>query len=214
MLNAKQIDSNPNIGVETKPISNYNFLFYPIEVANGEKEYISYGESQGVNKGYKCKVRKPWYLTPGLEIPDIVLTVFGDVPRMLLNDGRFYVSNSLLSGFSKLENAKELICRWYNSLTLLSVEITIHSLGGGTLVLIPGETDKLEIITDFPVDKIESTYKRIADFACNHSTSDVYQFGDTVVLKEIYGFSDESIREIRNSICILRNWRNPEKRRG
>ena len=214
LLNAKQIDSNPNIGVETKPISNYNFLFYPIEVANGEKEYISYGESQGVNKGYKCKVRKPWYLTPGLEIPDIVLTVFGDVPRMLLNDGRFYVSNSLLSGFSKLENAKELICRWYNSLTLLSVEITIHSLGGGTLVLIPGETDKLEIITDFPVDKIESTYKRIADFACNHSTSDVYQFGDTVVLKEIYGFSDESIREIRNSICILRNWRNPEKRRG
>ena len=133
---------------------------------------------------------------------------------MLLNDGAFYVSNSLLSGFSKVTNAKELICRWYNSLTLLSIEITIHSLGGGTLVLIPGETDKLEVISDFPAEQTDDTYKLIANFARNHSTEEIYQFGDTVVLKEIYGFSDEAVREIRSSLQMLRDWRNPEKRRG
>ena len=214
LINAKQITANANIGVETRAISNYSYLFYPIAIDSGEEQYISYGEEQGVNKGYKCKVRKPWYLTPGLEIPDIVLTVFGDIPKMLLNNGDFYVSNSLLSGISKVKNAKELICRWYNSLTLLSVEITIHSLGGGTLVLIPGETDKLEIISNFPAKKIESTYQKISDFAKNHSTAEIYLYGDTVVLKEIYGFSDETIRNIRNSLLTLRNWRNPEKRRG
>ena len=214
LLNAKQITSNENIGVETAKISNYSFLFYPVKIDSGEKHYISYGEEMEVNKGYKCKARKPWYLTPGLEMPDIVLTVFGDVPKLLLNNGSFYVSNSLLSGFSKVENTKELICRWYNSLTLLSVETTIHSLGGGTLVLIPGETDKLELISDFPAEKIEKTYKKISEFACIHSTAEIYQFGDTVVLKEIYGFSDDMIRDIRNNLEILRNWRNPEKRRG
>ena len=96
----------------------------------------------------------------------------------------------------------------------MSVEITIHSLGGGTLVLIPGETDKLEIISNFPAKKIESTYQKISDFAKNHSTAEIYLYGDTVVLKEIYGFSDETIRNIRNSLLTLRNWRNPEKRRG
>ena len=213
LLNAKQITTNANVGVETGAISNHSYLFYPTTIYKGEKEYIRNGEEHGVNKGYKCKVRKPWYLTPGLEIPDIILTVFGDIPKMLLNNGSFYVSNSLLSGFSKIENAKELICRWYNSLTLLSIEITIHSLGGGTLVLIPGETDKLELISDFPAEKIENTYKIISDFACNHSTAEIYRFGDTVVLKELYGFSDETIRDLRNSLQILRNWRNTEKRR-
>ncbi len=214
LINAKQISSNANIGVETRDIPNYGFLFYPVNIADGEKQYICDGEARGVHEGYKCKVRKPWYITPGLEIPDIILTVFGDVPRMLLNDGAFYVSNSLLSGFSKVTNAKELICRWYNSLTLLSIEITIHSLGGGTLVLIPGETDKLEVISDFPAEQTDDTYKLIANFARNHSTEEIYQFGDTVVLKEIYGFSDEAVREIRSSLQMLRDWRNPEKRRG
>ena len=214
LINARQLTANTNIGVETRAISNYSYLFYPTVIDNGEKQYISYGEEQGINKGYKCRVRKPWYLTPGLEIPDIILTVFGNVPKMLLNDGGFYVSNSLLSGFSKVKNAKELICRWYNSLTLLSIEITIHSLGGGSLVLIPGETDKLEIISSFPTKKIESTYQKISDFARNHSTEEIYQYGDVVVLKKIYGFSDETIKDIRSSLQMLRNWRNPEKRRG
>ena len=214
LVNAKQITANNNIGIETYAISNYSHLFYPTMIGGGESKYISDGEKLGINNGYKCRVRKPWYLTPGLEIPDVILTVFGDVPKLLLNNGDFYVSNSLLSGFSKVKNAKELICRWYNSLTLLSIEITIHSLGGGTLVLIPGETDKLEIVTDFPYDKVESTYQKISAFSESHSTDEIYQYGDIIVLREIYGLSDETIEDIRNSIQTLRNWRNPEKRRG
>lgn len=214
LINAKQISSNKSIGLETNAITEHSYLFYPTNLYSGEKQYISFGESHGVNQGYKCRVRKPWYLTPGLEIPDIVLTVFGDVPKMLLNNGNFYVSNSLLGGFSKNKIAKELICRWYNSLTLLSVETTIHSLGGGTLVLIPGETDRLEIISDFPSDLVDSIYNKLSAFATTHTTADIYEFGDNIVLKEIYGFSEEDIKSIKKSLQILRTWRNPEKRRG
>ncbi len=213
LINAKQITANIGIGIETKAIEHYSFLFYPIRISNGEKRYIKYGETQGINKGYKCRGRKPWYVTPCLEMPDVILTVFGDVPKLLLNNGSFYVSNSLLSGVSRV-NCKEIICRWYNSLTLLSVELKIHSLGGGTLVLIPGETDKLEIVSDFPKEKVESTYTKLADFAKNNKTEDIYTFGDKIVLQEIYGLSDKKIDDIKKALSILRNWRNMEKRRA
>ena len=214
LLNAKKINSNANIGIETALISTYDYLFYPTQIEEGERQYIESGMTQSVHKAYKCKVRNPWYLVPGIEIPDMVLTVFGDTPRLMLNNGEFYITNSLLSGFAVKNNCKELICRWYNSLTLLSIETKIHSLGGGTLVFIPGETDKLEIISDFPDEQTEIIYEKIAGFAKNHSTEEIYKYGDTIVLKEIYGISDEEIIEIRKAISILRNWRNPEKRRG
>ena len=120
----------------------------------------------------------------------------------------------LLSGFSTKHNCKELICRWYNSLTLLSIETTIHSLGGGTLVFIPGETDKLETISNFPKEQIENIYTKISIFAKKNPLEEIYKYGDTIVLKEIYGFSNEDIDKIRYALMILRNWRNTEKRRG
>ena len=208
------ISSNRNAGIETDKMPNFSHLFYPIEINEGERKYIEYGEKRGVNRGYKCRVRKPWYLTPGLEVPDVILTVFGNVPKLLLNNGRFYVSNSLLSGFLNIFNGKELLCRWYNSLTLLSIETSIHSLGGGTLVLIPGETDKLEVISNFPKNEVEVIYNKLSKFAREHDIKELYEYGDEIVLKDLYGFSDTEIQEIRNAIFVLRQWRNPEKRRG
>ena len=213
LINAKQITANTGNGIETKGINTYSHLFFPVDIGDGENNYIEYGESQGINKGYKCSGRDPWYLTPSLEIPDVILTVFGDVPKLLMNNGDFYVSNSLLSGISKV-SSKEIICRWYNSLTLLSVELKIHSLGGGTLVLIPGETDKLEIISNFPKEKIESTYAKLANFAQFNKTEDIYTYGDKIVLQEIYGLSDKKIENIKKALSILRSWRNTEKRRA
>ncbi len=214
LINAKEITSNEQMGIETRAVINHSYLFYPQEIDKAERQYIELGETKGVDKKYKCSKRKPWYIVPGLEIPDIILTVFGDVPKLLLNDGRYYVSNSLLSGFLKDQGAtKELVCRWYNSLTLLMIEITIHSLGGGTLVLIPGETDMLEVVSDFPRERVDATYERIATFARTNDAADIYDYGNKIVLQEIYGFSEEIIADIKQGVDLLRSWRITEKRR-
>lgn len=214
LVNAKQINLSSEAGIETSKISIHSNLFYPQVLGLGEKRYIEVGESLGVNNGYKCKVRKPWYLTPGLEIPDLILTVFGDVPKLLLNNGKYYVSNSLLSGFVRNTSAESVICRWYNSLTLLSIEITIHSLGGGTLVLIPGETDRLDLLSSFPQEKLEETYSVFSEYAKLHSAEELYMLGDKIVLQDIFGFSEVEIENLHLAIEELRRWRNPEKRRG
>ncbi len=216
LINSKEINRQKQIGLDTLASATSNNLFYPIEIGEGEKKYITYGERKKVNLAYKCKVRKPWYITPAIEIPDVILTVFGDIPRLIANSKGYAVSNSLLCGIisapQKL-SAKELICRWYNSLTLLLIELYIHSLGGGTLVLIPGEMDKMELISGFPECKINEVFDKLNSCIISNGTSATYSLGDELVLKQVYNFKDSDIQEIRSSLEKLRLWRRPDLRR-
>jgi len=214
ILNSKEINASKKIGIDLTNYHTTNHLFSPCIFDNGTTEYISYGEKIKVNEGYKCKRRNPWYITPNIETPDIILTVFGDIPRLLVNSQKIVVSNSLLSGtIIEGHTAKEIVCRWYNSLTLLLIEMTIHSLGGGSLVLIPGETDCLKIISNFPTELIDEIYQQFNAYAINHNMSELYQYGDTIILRDIYKMSEDKIQEIQNCVQILRDWRDPNKRR-
>ncbi len=212
--NAKEINSHSKIGVDMAVGIDSSHLFYPLVLDKNSRNYISHGEKTGVQNGYKCKVRKPWYLTPNIEMPDVVLTVFGDVPRLINNSGSYVVSNSLLSGkMVSTASSKNLVCRWYNSITLLMIELNIHSLGGGTLVLIPGETDLMEILKKFPTEKENETFEQLDTCVKTQGVEKAYELGDEIVLQDLYGLSKSSITEIRKSVEYLRNWRKPDNRR-
>lgn len=214
ITSGKEISDIDNLGIDTCNISSKTSLFYPLNISNGEQAYINYGEEIKVHEGYKCKKRKPWYITPETAIPDVILTVFGDIPRLLSNTGKYIISNTLLGGFLVSDaSSKDLACRWYNSLTLLFVEIYIHSLGGGTLVFIPGETDKMEILSDFPKSKVDETYQMLNDCMLQKGIEKTYELGDKLVLKDIYNLSKKEIDEIKASVEYLRSWRKPDKRR-
>jgi hypothetical protein len=216
LLNSKDINSHDNIGLDTELTTPKNYLYYPKTITQGDRSYIAYGESNEIHLGYKCKLRSPWYITPAIEIPDVILTVFGDIPKLIANNGGYVVSNSLLCGVIKdreKTDPKELVCRWYNSLTLLMIELYIHSLGGGTLVLIPGEVDKMELLQNFPSDKIETVFSKLNECMLNYGTDATYKLGDSLVLKSLYGFTDHDIMSIRKSLEMLRAWRRPDYRR-
>lgn len=215
IVNARQINRERLLGVDAVGLKNSSCLFYPKNAAEREAKYIEHGEECGVDKGYKCSIRSPWYITPCMEIPDVILTVFGNVPRLMKNSGGYAVSNSLLCGILRDKSkGKELICRWYNSLTLLVVEIYIHSLGGGTLVLIPGEVDQLKILSSFPEEKSAEIFRQLDENMKQHGAASTYELGDEIVLKQLYGFTPDEIAEIRSALKVLRSWRCPEERRG
>ncbi|MBP5211534.1 MAG: N-6 DNA methylase [Pyramidobacter sp.] len=211
LLNSKDLSGVD--GLDAQNVKNARSIFYPTVLRSGDLRYIEHGEQEGVNRAYKCRVRNPWYMTPGLKIPDVILTVFGDVPKLLANSGRYYVSNSLLAGTIFDGSSRELLCSWYNSLTLLQIEINVHSLGGGSLVLIPGETDRIEIVASFPPKETERIYSALSERAKNAQAEAVYECGDELVLKQIYGISDGDIAVIREALATLRAWRRPETRR-
>ncbi|MEN4904630.1 N-6 DNA methylase [Luteimonas sp. TWI1437] len=114
------------------------------KLTKGEHSYITRGEQDGVDMGFKCRIRKPWYVVPGVKTPDVFLTTFSDLPRLHLNDSDWTASNSVLGGFLRPDNDVEgFVDSWYTPLTLLSAEIEIHSLGGGVMVAVPREADSV-----------------------------------------------------------------------
>ena len=213
--NGKEINGGTGIGAIVGPDKQLNNLFLPKNITAADKRYIKHGVETGVNLRYKCQQRKPWYITPSIEIPDLILTVFGDAPKLVVNQGKYAVSNSLLAGYIKpYITAEQLVCMWYNSLTLLSIELNVHSLGGGVLVLIPGETDKLEIVNAISQEDAESVFKEIDNCIKEKGLQAAYQLGDELVLSKIYNFSDQQIQQIRDSVSTLRYWRLPNDRRN
>jgi len=135
-------------GLRTSSMTRSAELWSPIgELTSGEADYVSYGEANGVDMAYKCRIRKPWYRVPGVRNPQILMTTFSDRPRIHLNDAEWVASNSILCGYIQTrESAESIIESWYTPLTLLSVELNIHSLGGGVMIAVPGEADAVQLI--------------------------------------------------------------------
>jgi len=213
ILNAKEINGGTGIGIEVSEGQCASTLFLPKNISEGERLYIQSGEMQGVHRRYKCRQRDPWYVTPHIEIPDVILSVFGENPKLIVNKGKYAVSNSLLCGRLKNENVTPFACRWYNSLTLLSIELNVHSLGGGSFVIIPGEADKLDIAAPLPPDNVSNIYARLDTALKTSGTETAYLLGDKLVLQDIFNLSDKDIRVIRQAIATLRQWRSPTARR-
>jgi hypothetical protein len=213
ILNAKEVNGGTGIGIEINSGECSSNLYVPHHITVGDSLYIQRGEALGVHQRYKCRRRKPWYVTPGVEVPDVILSVFGETPKMIINGGGYVVSNSLLCGRLKGVSAKQLLCRWYNSLTLLSLELNVHSLGGGSFVIIPGEADKLEIVKNIPTNIVSKIFGELDDTVKAFGVDAAYRLGDKLVLQDIFDLSDKDIDGIRGVIQMLRSWRNPAKRR-
>ena len=102
------------VGLRTSAIAldDLRRLFYPNEsltqpettlaagvLSAGERRYILQGEREGIDTGYKCQSRNPWYRVPDVRVPDVLLSVFREAPALVANDGALVASNSILCGF-------------------------------------------------------------------------------------------------------------------
>ena len=198
-------------GIRTSSLSfdDLRTLFYPTDPPSyEEREYIRRGEQDGVDLGYKCRNRKPWYRVPDVRIPDLILSVFRDHPSLLHNDQNLIASNSVLCGFLRKNHCPDqFLAAWYTSLTLLYCELQIHSLGGGVLVFIPGEIANVKMVSPLalPVSHLDDLN--------NTETSDSYPYriGDNTILNHHLGLSEEEIDGIREGIEVLAQWRKAHK---
>ena len=98
-------------------------------LSTADRTYIRLGEAKGVDQRYKCRLRTPWYVTPGVRVPDVIVSVFSERPTMVINDAGFVASNSMLCGFVTVGSAATLAAGWFTSLTLLQLELEVHALG-------------------------------------------------------------------------------------
>lgn len=183
-------------------------LFLPAADDNaltiGERAYISSGRRAGVHERYKCRIRDPWYVTPGVKVPDLLVPVFADRPLLLVNDGGYAASNSLLCGYLKAGTAEAIAAAWYTSLTLLQVELHVHSLGGGVMVFVPREAGAIRLATAVTeVDELRVVDQRLRE----GNVDAAYQAGDDAVLCRRLGLTSQEVDLIRAGVESLRFWR-------
>jgi len=126
------------------------YLFLPVEkdysmLPNACQEYISYGEEMNYHTGYKCKIRKRWYITPSLWSPDaFVLRQVGDYPKLIINKTDASSTDTIHRvRFTKKVKAESVALSYLNSLTFAFSEITGRSYGGGVLTFEPTEIEEI-----------------------------------------------------------------------
>lgn len=191
-------------GLGTSSLFPAAHLWLPGEnLTAAELHYVRHGESLGVDMAYKCRIRTPWYRVPGVRTPDVILTTFSDRPRLHLNDAKWAVSNSVLGGYIRSgEDPQSILSSWYSPLTLLSIELEIHSLGGGVLVAVPREADKVQILNHAAITPINLTTLDLA--LRSNDTQAAYSAGEQSIIKLA---GKEGLDSLYEGADVLTRWR-------
>lgn len=109
--------------------------------------YLRYGREKGVDKGYKCRIRRYWHSVPvPRKRPHAFLPYMsGDAPRLIVNEHRAWSTN-LVHGVTFTADApapKAAAAAMLSSMTLLSAEVEGRPYGGGVLKLETRESERL-----------------------------------------------------------------------
>lgn len=169
-----------------------------INKRNGAINYISYGESLGIHKGYKTGIRDNWFVVPSLKISDALFVRRNNLyPRLIINQAEAYTTDTMHRVFVRPGvNIKAFTASYYNSLSLAFTEVCGRSHGGGVLELMPNETERVLL----PYHKDNATLLPTIDKLIRNKTDiqDVLKITNQVILKEHFGLSQREIKLAHN----------------
>lgn len=172
-------------------------VFQPKEKLNGHtgvKDYLQYGESIGINKGYKTGIRDDWFVIPSIKLSDALFIRRNNLfPRLILNEAQAYTTDTMHRVFIKeTTNKNAFIASFYNSLSLAFSEIVGRSYGGGVLELMPSEAE--QILLPYQAGSVELLETIDKMMRNKKSIDDILKITNQQILKDGYGFSDIEIK--------------------
>ena len=182
--------------------SNRNVhLFYPPDREYSKlpkipREYIDFGEMNNFNKGYKCRIRKRWYITPSIRIPDaFALRQVNGYPKLIVNETSASSTDTIHRVKITSNHSPYLIALSYiNSLTFAFSEITGRSYGGGVLTFEPTEIEELPLPID---DRLTVDFNQIDLLIRNDRIIEVLDIMDRRLLIDLWGFSSDEVEILR-----------------
>ncbi len=171
------------------------------------KTYIKYGEEKEFHTGYKCRIRKKWYITPSLWIPQgFALRQVNRYPKLVLNHVEASSTDTIhrVRFISEEYSPESIVVCFLNSLTFAFSEVTGRSYGGGVMTFEPTEIEELliPVVKDHGID-----INLIDELIREDRIEEVLDIVDKAVLIDHYGFTLEETLELRNIWLKMSNRR-------
>jgi adenine-specific DNA-methyltransferase len=175
------------------------------------QKYVDAGEKDEVNKGYKCRIRKRWWVVPSTWVPDaFMLRQIHTHPKIIINKCQATATDTIHRvRFSEGINGEAIASAFLNSLSFAFSEISGRSYGGGVLTFEPSEAENIPLPMiglehlDFPT--IDAQLRK-------GELESVLDRNDEILLKEGLKLSDNEITSLRRIWIKLRDRRIYRKR--
>jgi len=187
------------------------FLFTPANVPFEElpeplQRYIDLGETKDYHTGYKCRIRKRWYIVPSIWSPDaFMLRQVHAYPKMVLNSAQAVCTDTIHRvRFLNGVDGEAVTAAYLNSLTFAFSEVTGRSYGGGVLTFEPSEAERL------PLPLVNAEQLDLAHFdrlLCDGDIDAVLDITDEILLQDGLGLSIKQINMLRGIWIKLRDRR-------
>ena len=186
----------------------------PVEQMEEEvREYIYWGEKQGYNKNYKCRIRKRWYYVKRTWQADAFLIRQANLyPKMILNQKGALVTDTLHKvRFLQGVNGELVVAAFLNTYTLALSETLGRSYGGGVLTFEPGEMRRLRIpmLNAYALD-----IKQIDQWQREGQYSRILAYSDEILLKQGLNLSEHDISTLHSIWEKMKNRRLGRHRKG
>jgi adenine-specific DNA-methyltransferase len=179
-----------------------------VRLTTAIQNYIKMGEDEGLNLGYKCRIRKFWYVVPSIYAPaGFLLRQIHHFPKLIANEANATSTDTIHRvRFHDGVKPRIVATAFLNSLTFAFSELLGRSYGGGVLELEPGESDKLPI----PLKGAERLDPQQTDLLVRKSKiEEVLRQADKVLLIDAMGLSKNDVDSLKQIWEKLR-----ERRKG
>lgn len=165
---------------------------------DGTKAYIENGEQQGINEGYKTRIRDDWYVIPSIKLSQALFLRRNNLyPKFVLNEAKAYTTDTMHRVFIKEGvNHKAFVVSYYNSLSFAFAEILGRNFGGGVLELMPSEVEGIYLPyreeNSIFFDKVDQMVRK------KKTADEILDLTDRELLINGMGFTEEEIKMARS----------------
>lgn len=173
----------------------------------GLAAYVELGERNKVNTGYKCRIRKHWWVVPSIwEADAFMLRQIHTHPRITANNTTATSTDTVHRlRIKRGAAAGQLATAAFNSFTFAVSEVVGRSYGGGILELEPSEAEELPVpdpslVTPDLISKVDALVRA-------RRIDDALDVVDRTLLIEGLSFTEDDARIARHIWATLRDRR-------
>jgi adenine-specific DNA-methyltransferase len=178
------------------------YLFLPPDAPPDDQppavqDYLAYGIGEKIHEGYKCRIRRSWFVVPSVWTPDAFLfRQINRYPKLVLNETAATTTDTIHRvRFKDPQQLRPTVAAFHNSMTFAFSEVLGRSYGGGVLELEPNEADNLPLP---PLGARPVPLRELDHLARLGQIEQILELTDATYLRRGMGLSAGDALDLRN----------------